>query len=345
MSKNNEQNNSGTTPESDIVIVNDAKPTDPKVKYAVSAAQSVLNAVQRHGLGNLGLLALSTEKVPVNFQFLFGGLSSRVVNNLAGIMPTLMLRQEMDERGFPRWQIVAAATASETAIGTPLEVHGSKPALAKIGTNITNQDLAKISARVSPALYARNMFVWLIASIGNGEMTLTEKAALGGATGTLSIVPHNFANLLMMQGTKTNKEAFSNVYEKVKADPKLLIKGTWLRAAAGVFGSIALSQNTSQFLQEKMQALLDLMPQIDISKPITSIKDSSKPDSDFDNLSERERLETAQSIITIYRDAAKEISQKQAEDNLQPVSELPPPTTTAIASASKVVTPEKSRTN
>ncbi len=109
------------TPEYTVQIIGDQRSIDPSIIYAASALQAILNAIQRQILGNLGLRALANDKPAITPAFLLGGIAPRILNNLGGIMPSLMLKKEMQAAGYGRLETVIAATALETLTGAPLE--------------------------------------------------------------------------------------------------------------------------------------------------------------------------------------------------------------------------------
>ncbi len=193
-----------------------------------------------------------------------------------------------------------------------------------MGLPIQNySDLLKVSARISPFHFARNMAVWSMASIGSGEMDLGAKAALGAAAGAASIVPHNIGNLLMMEGGKPFGNAVRNVCQHIIDNPRMLLKGIELRGAAGIFGTLALSHECAEFSENMLQgiynALSSLRTESQSYASIPAPKDlesSSTPE--FDNLSESEKIDLAQSAVKIYLDAVKEMQQTKSETDEKP---------------------------
>ncbi len=64
-------------------------------------------------------------------------------------------------------------------------------------------------------------------------------------------------SLTMMQGTTEIKTAIANICNQIKENPRILLRGAPLRMVAGFFGTIALSQDTRQFLCEEIKIALD----------------------------------------------------------------------------------------
>lgn len=260
------------------------------------------NSILRQAASNVGLHLLSDKKESLTPGFLFSGAGKRFIGNLLNIPLSMAVQDEMKRNGFSPLATTAAATTVDTGFGTFLEVYASKEALEKLGPKLTTKQMFNLSLRATPAWWARNFCTWVVASLGD-ELTLTQKSLLGGVGGAISSPFHTLGQLLVMEGgEKTAKEAFSNVVEKIKANPRILGSGAMVRMLAGIASAVALSGDNTKFLEARMKEVADLLnpllstASLDSTSKIPPVAVDPIERELFDDLPEKDRLKYAGSV-------------------------------------------------
>lgn len=234
-----------------------------------TGAQLITNASARQILANTKIAADSGKDIVGIFRekglgFFCTGLSSRLSYQAIGLLPALLIRNEMRENGFSPLSSSLTANSYETIVGTAMEVRSAKKVFG------IDDPLKAASHAVLPFAF-RNYLGWLALSIPSQGMT--QQIGYGLAAGLISAVPDSIGNKMMMQ--KENLPIFENFVQAIKG----LNKQTFFRAApirglAGAASAAILSDQTQEFICSSFNSLLEKYHKA-IDSPDSKIEKSS----------------------------------------------------------------------
>lgn len=225
----------------------DLKPVDEKIAGQISqrfeqlaiGVQTLFNGLQRQAMTNLGTInfysnsANRAKNPKVNLSSLTDGLSSRLLYQGVATYPSLIIRSYLtNETDLPKLTISLASCGTETFLGVLPEVNSSRKTFAKLGIDISRQDLLPAASRVFFPYLCRNALAWAAIN-SNSNDNIPSKLAHGALAGFSSSFFHNIGNKVIENTPgKTWQETAEIVMQEVKQKPLSFFNGASFRAAS-----------------------------------------------------------------------------------------------------------------
>lgn len=225
-------------------------------KFA-NALQTSANLVQRQFFHNFGLTKLYDKKdTKVDAKTMLSGLPARFAYNVAVTYPILHIRKVLEKEGSPKYLINLAAVGIDSTVGTILELKSSEALLKKLGVNITNSQLLKMTSFSFIPFALGNSITWGVINQQDSESVITNAAA-GSFAGGISTPLRNLG-MSMVENSVGNSfsEAAQNTVKHFASNPRLLVAGFVPRVAAMAISKIFLSPKTTEFFEELTEEIL-----------------------------------------------------------------------------------------
>lgn len=242
-----------TTPEcpfSGADIFNEITPVFPEemmvfdrnlVCRTIATISSIgVNAVQRQALANLKI-AIDRGVDPVKMVgdkgvgVLFNGLVSRLSFQAIGVLPAVLIRDEMHKKGYSTLATSAASSAYETTVGTFLEIRSTSK----------TYPIPSVTAAFSHAVvpfFVRNCLGWYV--INRPHEGTSEKLLGALAGGLVSSIPDSIGNIMIGKSSEMGIfQSFKTAMKEI-ATPQGVAKlavGAPIRAVATMGSAILLS--------------------------------------------------------------------------------------------------------
>lgn len=240
----------------------DLRPVDEKTASQITqrfeeiaiVVQTFMNGLQRQAMTNLGTMSFyrsSTNPSKITFSNLTDGLGSRLLYQGIATYPSLQVRSYLNNKGdtTPKWAISLASCGTETLLGVIPEVNSSRKTLAKLGIDISRQDLIPAASRVFFPYLCRNALAW-VAINSNSNDSMTSKLAYGALAGFSSSFFHNIGNKVIENTPgKTWQETAEIVMKEVKQKPLSFFNGASFRAASIAATALFLAPEATKYIE------------------------------------------------------------------------------------------------
>lgn len=238
----------------------DLRPVDEKTATQITqrfeqiaiGVQTLMNGLQRQAMTNLGTMSFyksSTNPSNITISNLTDGLGSRLLYQGVATYPSLQVRSYLNNKDTPKWAISFASCGTETILGVIPEVNSSRKTFAKLGIDISRQDLIPAARRVFFPYLCRNGLAWTAIN-SNSNDSLTSKIAHGGLAGFSSSFFHNIGNKIIENTPgKTWQETAEIVMKEVKQKPLSFFNGASFRAASIAATALFLAPETTKYIE------------------------------------------------------------------------------------------------
>ncbi len=222
----------------------DLRPVDEKIADQIPqrfgqvaiGIQTLMNGLQRQAMTNLGTLSFYRNSInpsKITLSNLTDGLGSRFLYQGIATYPSLLVRSYLtNETNTPKFAISLASCGTETLLGVVPEVNSSRKTLAKLGIDISRQDLLPAASRVFIPYLCRNALAWTAIN-SNSNDSIPSKLAHGALAGFSSSFFHNIGNKVIENTPgKTWQETAEIVMKEIKQKPLSFFNGASFRAAS-----------------------------------------------------------------------------------------------------------------
>lgn len=216
--------------------------------------QTLMNGFQRQAMTNLGTMSFYgslTNPSKITSSNLTDGLGSRLFYQGVATYPSLLVRSYLNNKDdtVPKWAISLASCGTETILGVIPEVNSSRKTLAKLGIDISRQDLIPAASRVFFPYLCRNALAWAAIN-SNTNDSLTSKVAYGGLAGFSSSFFHNIGNKVIENTPgKTLQETAEIVMKEIKQKPLSFFNGASFRSASIAATALFLAPEATKYIE------------------------------------------------------------------------------------------------